>query len=632
MKLGPGAKWSKYPTHAFLLAILLSALLSPKAARSQGPLPVSYTFEECEQVAEASLRDELNRITQAVFAEEQGGMDVVAIVERNWVALNLDVTVDAAVDTAIEQVREEMGPIDIILSGWSPRKAEELATAVANKAFGSPEFRAGVDQLSAETAADVVSEIRRITAQSASSALLCVQAFIGEKFSQTMVSVLEKQIQDKLDEIVVDPDTDRNFIAILKQHAGLGGGVAVILGTQIGTQIAKRLAQVVARNIVGKVVVRILGRAVISVIPVVGWIVGGVLIVLDIYNAREGALPYIRDSLQGEEVKTEIRSWTAQEVSAELRTELPELARDVANSTFSQWQDFRRDFTRVLDLAKANPLFKSILDNTEVDQVAKLAKWVALVEEKEPGQLDVLIRSGQFEFILALPDEALEIFRVTEDLETLIAWAEIAGDLIGQVFDMEVYRVASPSEFMERTELERVLALGDAATIQKLMLLERDEREVLLGLSSTHTGQIIDALSAEALSKLVRAYLAELEPRETNVLVDAILSEPGLMSELDSELVRQTLLESPNLQAALEYLAQGQTFASIMSVFSGDVPWTLFWHKFATTLGNPRNLLYVLALLIILYLSLRLLIRRRQPEVNVTVNVPESRGRKEESS
>ena len=42
--------------------------------------PVSYTFEECEQIKEASLRDELNSITQAVFAEEQGGIDLVAIV------------------------------------------------------------------------------------------------------------------------------------------------------------------------------------------------------------------------------------------------------------------------------------------------------------------------------------------------------------------------------------------------------------------------------------------------------------------------------------------------------------------------------------------------------------------------
>ena len=164
-------------TLGLLIALLLSAILPSKPVRSQSTSPLSYTFDECDQVKESSLRDELNRITQSVFAEEQGGLDVAEIVSRNWVALNLDATVDAAVDAAIKQVREEKGPIVVILSGWSPKKAEELATEVADRAFGSPEFRADVDQLSAEIGADVVGEIRRITAQSASSALLCVQDF-----------------------------------------------------------------------------------------------------------------------------------------------------------------------------------------------------------------------------------------------------------------------------------------------------------------------------------------------------------------------------------------------------------------------------------------------------------------------
>ena len=159
----------------------------------------------------------------------------------------------------------------------------------------------------------------------------------------------------------------------MKQHLGLGGGVTVILGTQIGTQIAKRLAQKVARNIVGKVVVRILGRVAASVIPVVGWIVGGVLIILDLVKAKDGALPYIQDSLQDEKVKTEIRAWIAEEVDQDLRGELPQLARDVANSVHSQWQEFRSKFARVLELAEMSPRFQTILDNTPIDQVEKLA-------------------------------------------------------------------------------------------------------------------------------------------------------------------------------------------------------------------------------------------------------------------
>ena len=171
-----GVNWRKCPTLALLIALLLSALMPPKAARSQSNYPVSYTFEECEQIKEASLRDELNSITQAVFAEEQGGIDLVAIVNRNWVALNLDATVDKAVADATKQVGDEEGLWGRIISGWSPAKAEELTEKIAALAFGSPAFRNAIDQLSLDITADLVSEIRLMTAKSASSALLCVQA------------------------------------------------------------------------------------------------------------------------------------------------------------------------------------------------------------------------------------------------------------------------------------------------------------------------------------------------------------------------------------------------------------------------------------------------------------------------
>ena len=166
-----GVNWRKCPTLALLIALLLSALMPPKAARSQSDYPVSYTFEECEQIKEASLRDELNSITQAVFAEEQGGIDLVAIVNRNWVALNLDATVDKAVADATEKVGDEEGLWGRIISGWSPAKAEELTEKIAALAFGSPAFRNAIDQLSLDITADLVSEIRLMTAKSASSAL-----------------------------------------------------------------------------------------------------------------------------------------------------------------------------------------------------------------------------------------------------------------------------------------------------------------------------------------------------------------------------------------------------------------------------------------------------------------------------
>lgn len=617
-----------YTTYAFMILVLV-AILPAKTARAQETTPI-YTFQECEQIEDARLRDELNAITQSVFKAEQSSLRVAEIVDRKWVDLDVDATVDVAVDSAIERVRGEEDYWNRVLSGWSVEQAEELTTKVTNYAFGSQVFRDTVDQLSKEIADDLADEIGVMTAKSASSALLCVQEFIGNTFSQTMISILDEQIKAGIDETAFGSGVDTNFTDILETRMGSLAGIGII----IGTQIAKRLAQKVAQNIAGKVVVRILGRVATSVIPLAGWIIGAGLILWDLIESGEGALPQIRESLQGPDVKAEIRAQIAEAVDAEMQATLPELARSVANDVFSEWQDLRLKFPRVLYLARTNSRFQTLLNNSTAAQVDKLAELVALADEKlEPEQLARTIDMGQFERIFSLPQSAFDILQVGGDPDLVIAWANLAGEAIVQVVETELYRIASPSEFRDRKTLERVLALQDPAAIQKLMGLNQVDQDLLLGLPTEQTRSVLMDLSTEDLSWLT-IYLAELPLHETNLLVDRILQEPALMSKLRFEDMRQALLESPNIQETLDFLASREESAvgqvtkvleDTERVISREVPWQLFWRKY----GTLPNMLYLLSSLLILYLLLRWgIFRRRQsgmrvPGVNVTVNIPE---------
>ncbi len=631
MEIWSGVKWCRRWLLLLPIAFLLATFVPAKIARAQANSPNSYTIQECDQVKESNLRDELNRITQSVFAEEQGGMDVSAIVDRNWNSLNLDATVDAAVESATERVMKETGLWERVISGWSPSKAEELTKKVATNAFDSPDFREAFDLLSLNITDDVVNEIRLMTAKSASSALLCVQTFVGDIMSPTMAAVLEVEIQARLSEIQFPEDEDLNLLDIVRANPNLTGGVALIIGTQIARTLGKQLAQKIAGRVAG----RILARVGSAVIPLVGWVIGAGLIAWDLFNAKDGSLPQIRDALQDPEVKEEIQKQVTEKVSNELRIELPQLARSVSNEVYNQWQEFRENYSRVLELAQASLRFQSILDNTPVEMVKTLAELVALTEEKLGTEgLVNLIDTGQFERILSLPVEALEIFRVTGDAEVVIAWADLAGELIVKVFELELYRVASTSDFRDRADLEAVIAMEDAELIQKLMLLDRKERDTLLGLSTAHIKQVLEALSEEELSRLAREYLAELEPQERNIVVDRILTVPEIFPELRVDAVRRALLESEDFEATLNYIIQRtksvpwigevvQMSAAIGPVLSGDLPWALFWRYDVAALGNVLLALMGLIALIIVW---RRVSPRRRQDVNVNVVLPERRG------
>lgn len=631
MSLKSNGSQAQRLTIAVLVAVLLAAIIPTKITHAQVSTPASYIFEECDQVEASTLRDELNRITQAIFAEEQGGIDLAAIVNRNWMALSLDATVDKAVEAATERVKNETGLLDRLISGWSPAKAEELTKKVATLAFDSADFRDALDNLSLNIADAIVEETRLITAKSASSALLCVQTFIGDSISPTMASVLEEEIQTRMEELDLDSEEDMDILDIVESHSNLAGGVAVI----VGTQIAKTLGKQLAKRIASKVVTRVLSRVGSAVIPLAGWVIGGVLILVDLFQAREGSFPDIRDALQNPDVKEEIKGRVTDHVFHELRTVVPQLARDVSNSVFSRWQEFRKKHSRVLELAEDHERFRNILDSTAVEEVQKLADFATLIEDRFGlERLTELIDEGHFERLLVLPQETLVILHHVEDPQVAIGWADLAGELLLAVIEMELYRVSSPAAFRDRADLERVLALGDAGLVQKLMLVSEDARGAVLGLPSTHITQILDTLSVEELTWLAKDYLAVLDEQMRNVLVDRILRQPVIKADLNAGIVRGALLAGTDFEGTLNYVSQrtgdgpwiGETvnmLAAIGPALSGELPLTLFWYYDGRVL---LNVLYVLAGLILLYIVWRRVFTGRRQDVNVNVVLPGNQG------
>lgn len=533
--------------NAFLVALLLSTILPARPAFAQDTPPSTYTFQECEQIEEARLRDELNRITQEVFAEEQGRLDLTTLVKDKWDETGMDAAVDSTVRAAVANVRRETPWWELIQSNWHAATAKRLATRVAARAFGSKSFRASFDRLSEEIADELNSEIHVITVKSASSALLCVEEFIGESFSQTMAEVLKSQILAKVDVTGDDLDTEaRDFVEVLEQHPNLLSGVAVI----VVTQIAKQLAQKMAGTIIGQVATRVLGKVVASAIPLVGWIIGGVLIVWDVINAREGALPQIEKSLQEENAKASIREKITIEVSGVMEEEFPRLGRSIADDVFSLWRGFRVRHDRVLELAEANPSFRSILDYSTVGDVEKLAELLAVADATlQPEKLAEMIRTGQFERIFSLPVEAYAILSVGEvrdevwdPVELVLAWAELAGEeddnIIVGVVKTELYQIALPSEFNERETLERVLDLEEPIAIKELMRLSEAKRAALLRLTTAQTKWTLTVLTAEEIDWVV-AYLLELPTQVQGGLVDYVMRERGLIPKLqESEELR----------------------------------------------------------------------------------------------
>ena len=521
----------------FLVVLLIFALVPARPVFGQ-VTPPTYTFAECEHVEESVLLGELNRIVVAVFDSEENDLDYQAIVDRKWGELGMDQVVDSAVDKAADKLLAEEGLWDRIKSGWHSPTAKAFATKVIATAFGSKEFEIAVNDLSVEIVDELTVRLQIMTTISASSALLCLEEFIDETFSNTMSDVLEREVQERLNESKTDPEVPAEVGQVLSARAISLAGVGVILGTQI----AKALAKKISGRIAGKIVTRIVGKAAGAVIPIAGWIIGGALIIWDIVQLPKGAVPQIRDSLKGDDVKELVRTQIADVVKQEIESEFDHAAENVTAEMYQHWKNLLKEFRPVLRLAEQNPRFREILDGVKADKVEELLALVSASGEVLGTEgRDRTIESGDFERIYALPDGALEILRVTADPTIVLAWAELSAVEIDRIVETKLFSVASPLDFEDAESLGRVLDLEEPSVVEDVMEMDVELRSALLRLPAVQTRWLFLVLRTEDVVWLAE-YMGRLDSAEAEELVEYLRDFRGLLAELKS---------SEELQASL---------------------------------------------------------------------------------
>src|SRR5262249_15552563 len=155
---------------------------------------------------------------------------------------------------------------------------------------------------------------------------------------------------------------------------------------------------------------------------------------------------------------------------------------------------------KVVELADRQEPFKRFLETVRADDMARLDEIVSLVLASE-GEAGVSKRlaDGTLHFATtALPPTALEIAREARSLGTALKWAGLAGDDLGKVVELEIFRRAGPEAFT-RASLSRLLALADKLAVMRLASLEPGTRGALFELDDVELKRLARALNEREL-------------------------------------------------------------------------------------------------------------------------------------
>jgi hypothetical protein len=571
-----------------LSALLLAALILPAQPLLAAPpaQQAGDTLQDCSTVREETLQGELNTVTQQIFAEQIAALDLDAIIARQWVTLEMDQAMDEAVDLAVARVQSETDLWNKFLSGWSPDLARDLTLAVANYTFDAPSFRAKMDDLSAAISQDIAGQLALASADSASAALYCLQTFIDTNYSAALVRAFESRVQAATTsaQLLDAGDASPDILAMVGEHQMALGGIGVIIAAQITRKIVTSIANRISQRVAGRIAGRILGRAGSTVIPVAGWIVGTGMIVYDLYDSRDGALPQIQNSLKSTNIKNGVRDEIEASIRPELETEIPSLARAVANDLFAEWRTVKRDIQQVLDIAAEDDRFAALLAGLgSQEQLAKLVAVVSVVMANGGRPvLDAAVADGTLARVLDLPDAAVTLVRESGSLQTALAWSDAVGSRLAAVVALEIYKHMTP-ESVDLAQLDQLLALGDKTAVARLALLAPAQSAELMALAEANAVALATTFSPDDLAWLADE-LPALPLEQRNQFVARLLSQPAVIEPLRRSGALAQLAGSASLDSGISFLTgarEGLDYvADSGAVLTGAVTPGLFVAKY----------------------------------------------------
>jgi len=584
------------PVACLLIFAVAVGQIAPSAAQ-----PLSKAeYEACQARDEQTFRSAIQGISVRALRAGIANVDYRAAIGDEWRRIGMDEIIDKRVDLAVEEVRKETSWANLLQSLAYQQKAQELATAVAERVYRSDAIKTALEQLAVGVGREVGKQMEFASQDVTEPALACLKAFVGARYGDTAARAV---VGDAGKNTTLDPSKGAAEMtpgAVLKESSGGIAGAAVLL-------MRRQLANMAAR--VGQ---RIVGSVLARLVSVVAGGVGLVLVAKDIWDLRNGVLPIIASEMQSKDNKDKVQEELAKTFAEQISGHIDEIGAATADRVIEIWRDFRSAHAEALGLAERNAKFKAFLDALPPTALPRLDEVVALTlaAEGEAGLVRRLDDGTLNTAVNALPSAAMDIARETRSIDTGLKWAALAGDDLPKVAELSLYRRTTPEQ-LSRASLQRLLALGDQLAIVRLAAVDRGARDTLFELNDSDLKNLARALAEDELASLSR-YLTGLQPAAREQVLRAVAANPAAIQALSPDRVRNAVVASTDQSAAVGMmLRSGGSFDAtaiaedVRLVIDGRVSPILLWEK------HPAAIIGLLIIGFVLLLLLRRLLFAR---------------------
>ncbi len=553
------------------------------------PTPI-VTIDECRSLSDTEVRDRIRELAATNLRAEIIAIDYQALANKYWAKADVSTRIDREVDAAVAAVRADSSWLDRAYSTVSKSSASRFATAVADRTYNSPGFKAALEEMATDIARDAGAQIEKATANVSNPIITCVQTALQSRYGGAIAQVFAQESQKNLEAKAEQPAVKiQTSDLVLNNAASISGIVLIVTRRVIATVvegIGSRIAGVIASRIVSSVT----------------GLIGLALIAKDVYEAGEGVFPIVAERMKSDETKTLIKDEIGKSIQADIGQQVGTIAQETAERIYAVWLDFKQKYNRLLTLSEKSAGFAAFLKDRRLDQLSKLGQIVDILYASEgEGRVIERVQDGSLnKALLDLSDAGLAIAADRKSIDEALRWTAVAGEDLPRVVDMGIYRWLPP-EGLSHENLEKILSLNDKIAIGRLGSLTSQERDLVLNLPPDQMRELTRRLTDRQLASLAE-YQLQLEPSAARLLLRAVTETPSVMQELSGSGLQQAIFHSRDQLAALGMvihddaglLSYGRIIKDAELVRDGAVGYRVFWERYWLSIAVAGFLILML--------------------------------------
>ncbi len=404
---------------------------------------VHLSLAECEKISAWSTLDSaaLAKLLQPIFLRELNHIsdpeNFEENLERYWQAEGLSSSWRLALARSSKILSAEQDLWQNLESAWSAEKTQALTETLLKMSLAHPDFAPRLQEVSYRLLRDLSPDWQAALTAAINEAITCLGDLLGSQFATALLKSFEDELgQQRLLDPELSIDSDQGELALL----GLGSIIAGQTARILGQQLANRLA--------GKIAERVLGKVLTSGIPVVGWVVGGVMISVDAVNSARGALPMIREEL-GKTASIALLQQGLRDSFQELLTQENErLAEQMSRHLAERWQTFQSDYALTLTLSARYPVLEALLLDTPQSAWLWFTELIAWLYEK-PARFELALKNGDLAQLRQLPPESFAWLKQQADFQDVRRWLALPEKLLPVLFQQQWPKFFQAGDFSE---------------------------------------------------------------------------------------------------------------------------------------------------------------------------------------